>query len=103
MINNRADINYEFERKNVVFYAVESGNFELVRYFYKLGIIKPKMKDSEGRSLLFYAATGTNLEIVKYLIEKAGFKPNIKDKWGCNPLCYAWKPEIIDYLKISKK
>jgi len=100
-INNNADLNYKFEGRNAAFYAVTSGDLDLVKYFFQITKVKINAADQEGRTLLSYAAATSNPEIISYLIEKKKAKANKEDKWGKTPLDYAWNIEVIEYFKAK--
>jgi len=68
-------------QNNILHYAVESSNLELVHYLIEY-IPKPIHPNQKGESVLFYGVDrGVDSEVIEYLLEK-GLDPNEKNKKG---------------------
>lgn len=61
-------------KERLLYYAVDTGNLELVKYFIKLGADINKVIEIEGNqsSALHRAAERSSKEILKYMINKGG-------------------------------
>ena len=84
-----------------VFYVVEQGELDVLKYLNTLGLIDGKVKDSDGMNISLVAACNGQLEVLKYLHtlglidgkEKASFSRNI----SLVAACYG-QLEVLKYL-----
>ncbi|EAX86968.1 hypothetical protein TVAG_471120 [Trichomonas vaginalis G3] len=86
-------------QKNVLHFAIETGNLRLVQLLIECGCDK-EMRDYCGHTPLIKASKNGRLEIVKYLVS-VGANKEAKDIDGFTPLIWAsenGKLDVVQYL-----
>ena len=82
---------------NVLMYAAESGDLDLVNNLIDLGL-DVYQKDRSGANVLMYAAKSGNPDLIDFLVEK-GLKLDATDFSGANLLKYAAQSGDINLVK----
>lgn len=91
------DINIEFKGKYPIFAAIESGNYEIVKYIISNATIDFTLVDSWGDSLIHSAIKHGNESLIDLLLKQ---DLNCTDKWGDTVLHSAIKLNKLSIIPI---
>ncbi len=80
--------------------AAVSGSADFARMLFERGRIDPNAQDEFGNSPLHYAAYHSHKEVAEVLF-RSGADVNIMNRKGCTPMDYAFKPEMVQFLKSA--
>lgn len=94
LIQQGADANVKSENgSNLAYYAIESGDLNL------LNLLKEKGIETDGRSSSGYRPSTKNKDVILFVLENGG-DPDAKDTWGTSYLCTALDQNDIELASV---
>ena len=88
------------EKMSPIFYAIQSGNLEVVKYLVEEIKVNIEKRDIQSRTPIYWACTNGDFTIIDYLY-KSGCNINHKSELGRTALsksCYLGRKDIVSYL-----